>query len=59
MGLINYLRDVKGEIKHVSWPTRHQAIVYTNLVIIVSIVIAIYLGFFDWLFTELLDIFVV
>jgi len=59
MRLINYLKDVKGEIKHVSWPTRHQALIYTYLVVIVSIAIAIYLGFFDWLFTKLLDIFVV
>lgn len=59
MGLISYLRDTKGELKHVSWPTRQQAIVYTTLVIVVSIAVAIYLGFFDWLFTELLNIFVI
>jgi preprotein translocase subunit SecE len=50
--LINYIRDTKGEMKHVSWPTRHQTVVYTALVIVLSIILAVYLGLFDFLFTE-------
>ena len=50
--LFNYLRETKGEMKHVNWPTKHQTIAYTSLVIIISIAVAIYLGFFDFLFTE-------
>lgn len=50
--LINYIRDTKGEMKHVSWPTRHQTVVYTALVIVLSLVLAAYLGLFDFLFTE-------
>lgn len=59
MGLIQYLRDTKGEMKHVSWPTRKQAGIYTALVIVVSIGISLYLGLFDWIFSKLIDLFIV
>jgi len=49
--MFKFLGEVKGEMKHVSWPTKNQAWGYTVLVIIISIFIAIYLGFFDWLLT--------
>jgi len=51
----NYLRDTKAEMKHVSWPTQTQAIVYTILVIVISGITAAFLGAFDYLFTNLLD----
>jgi preprotein translocase SecE subunit len=38
-------------MKHVSWPTRKQTFMFTVLVIFISIIIAIYLGFFDYLFS--------
>ncbi len=50
--LFNYLRDTKGEMKHVNWPTRSQTIAYTILVIVISVAVAFYLGLFDFLFTE-------
>lgn len=50
--LFNYLREIKGEMKHVNWPTKQQTIAYTSLVVIISIVVSIYLGFFDFLFVE-------
>lgn len=57
MGIINYIRDTKGELKHVSWPTRKQTIQYTGLVLIISLIITVYLGFFDWLFTKIISTF--
>jgi len=56
--LIQYLKDTKGELKHVSWPTQKQTIIYTILVIVISILISLYLGFFDFVFTGLLDAFI-
>ena len=50
--LFNYLRETKGEMKHVNWPTKTQTIAYTILVIVLSLALAIYLGVFDFLFTE-------
>jgi len=59
MKLIQYIKDVKGELKHVSWPTRHQSAYFTAIVIGISIITAYYLGFFDFVFAKLLDIFVI
>lgn len=58
MRLINYIKDVRAELKHVSWPTRRQALAFTALVIAISIVVSYFLGFFDFIFTKILDIFV-
>ncbi|MDP3763762.1 MAG: preprotein translocase subunit SecE [bacterium] len=55
---INYLKDTRGELKHVSWPTRQQSIVFTIVVIIVSILSAVFLGFFDFIFSLILQKFV-
>lgn len=51
MGLVQYLQDTRAELNHVAWPTRVQTVVFTILVIIVSILMSLYLGFFDYLFT--------
>lgn len=53
---INYIRATKAEMKHVSWPTREQAIVYTILVIILSAAVAVFVGAFDFLFGEAINL---
>lgn len=55
---IDYLKDTKAELKHVSWPTRRQATVATILVILISIFVAAFTGVFDALFTAGLDWFI-
>ena len=52
MSLIDYLKETRGEMKQVSWPTRRTAIAFTVIVILVSIITAFYLGFFDFVFTS-------
>ena len=52
MSLIQYLKDTRGELRHVAWPTRLQTIIYTILVIALSLFVAAYLGFFDYIFTN-------
>ena len=49
--LFQYLRDTRTELEHVSWPTQTQTIVYTIFVALLSVGIALYLGFFDYVFT--------
>jgi len=53
--LTNYLRDTAAEMKHVSWPSRTQAFIYTILVISISVVVALLLSGFDYIFTGLLN----
>lgn len=55
MGIINYLKETKGELKHVSWPTRKQVIAYSALVVLISIFVAAYLGGLDIVFKDLVS----
>lgn len=59
MGVVDYLKDTRGEMKHVSWPTRRQALVFTALVVVLSIVTAALLGVFDTILGYLLDTFII
>ncbi|MDB5266843.1 MAG: Protein translocase complex, SecE/Sec61-gamma subunit [Parcubacteria group bacterium] len=56
---IDYIKDTRGELSHVSWPTRKQAIAFTVIVILVSIFTAFFLGFFDYLFSLIIKKFVI
>ena len=56
---INYLKETRAELEHVTWPTRREAIGFTVVVIVVSIATAIFLGFFDYLFSLILQKFVI
>lgn len=56
---INYLKETRAELEHVTWPTRREAIGFTIVVIVVSIATAIFLGFFDYLFSLILQKFVI
>jgi len=58
MSLIQYIKDTQVELKHVSWPTRNQAIVFTIVVILTSFGVAFFLGLFDYLFKIVLEKFV-
>ncbi len=50
MKLVEYIKDTKGEMKHVTWPTKKQALNYTLLVIGLSGVVALVLALADKLF---------
>lgn len=50
-GFGQYLKDTRSELNHVAWPTQTQTIVYTVMVALVSVIVALYLGLFDYLFT--------
>ncbi len=51
----NYVRDTAAEMKRVSWPTQQQALIYSALVIGVSVLVAVILSAFDYAFTWLLE----
>jgi len=54
--LITYFKETRAELKHVAWPTRKQAVTYTLVVIVISLITAAYLGFFDYVFSSLLKL---
>ncbi len=51
MKIFDYLSETRGELRHVSWPTRQQLLAYTILVVTLSALTAGLLGGFDYLFT--------
>lgn len=51
MKLVEYMKDTRGELKHVNWPTRSQALNYTLVVIGVSVVTALVLALADRIFS--------
>jgi len=54
--LTDYIRDTKSEMKHVSWPTKNQTINFTVVVIGVSVLVAVLLGIFDYLYQTILSL---
>ena len=48
-----FIRETRGELKKVSWPTKQEAWRLTVVVTVVTVFMAAFLGFFDWLFTRL------
>ncbi len=52
---IQYLKDTRGELKHVSWPTQKQTTIFTILVIVLSLIVALYLGVLDYILTGVLN----
>ena len=49
--LSQYFTDTREEMKHVSWPTRRQTLIFMTLVIVISVVVSAYLGLFDYIFS--------
>jgi preprotein translocase subunit SecE len=45
--LVKFLREVKVELKKVSWPSRAEISGSTGVVIVTVIIVAIYLGIVD------------
>jgi preprotein translocase subunit SecE len=55
MSFIQYLKDTRSELRHVAWPTQTQTIVFTVLVVALSIFVSLYLGLFDYIFTGIIQ----
>ena len=57
MQLMQYLSSVKAELSRVTWPTRQESYQLTLVIIIFSLVVGLYVGGLDLLFTNLLGFF--
>ncbi|MBE3574770.1 MAG: preprotein translocase subunit SecE [Firmicutes bacterium] len=51
-----FLREVRAEMRKVTWPTRKELQTYTVVVLITTIAAAIYLGAIDFLVQWILHI---
>ncbi|HUV88786.1 MAG TPA: preprotein translocase subunit SecE [Anaerolineae bacterium] len=48
--VVRYLRDTRGELRKVHWPTRQEAWSLTKVVLVVTVSMALFLGLLDYLF---------
>ena len=51
MKITEYFKETKFELKHVIWPSRSQTLYYTLIVVVLSVLVAYYLGVFDFIFS--------
>lgn len=56
--ITTFLKEVRLEVKKVNWPTRQETIKYTLIVIVASFLVAAFLGAMDFVFTYLLNKFI-
>ena len=43
-----FLREVKVELKKVSWPAKKETVASTSVVLIIVVIVSFYLGFVDF-----------
>jgi preprotein translocase subunit SecE len=56
--IFQFLSETKSELKKVKWPTKRETLQYTLIVIIISLVVAVYLGSLDYIFSYFLRKFI-
>jgi preprotein translocase subunit SecE len=47
---VKYIQDSRAELRKVTWPTREQAKNLTLIIVAVTVAMAIFLGFLDYIF---------
>ncbi len=53
--ILTFLREAKVELSRVNWPSQQEVIRYTTLVVIISLLVAIFLGSLDFVFSFLVE----
>ena len=53
--LVQFLKEVRVELAKVSWPTRNQTVLYTLVVIGISLFLAAFLGLMDFGYKFIID----
>ncbi|NCN03839.1 MAG: preprotein translocase subunit SecE [Candidatus Pacebacteria bacterium] len=51
---VSYIKEVGNELKKVTWPTKKQTIDMTMIVVIISLVVAIYLTGVDFFLNKVI-----
>jgi len=57
-GPVQFTREVRSELRKVSWPNRTEVINYSIVVLITVIILTLFIGSIDWVFsTFVLELF--
>ncbi len=54
-----FFAESRQELRHVNWPTRKEAVRLTLIVIGLSVVLAVFLGGFDYLFSYIMKTYII
>lgn len=52
---LTYLKESKGELDKVVWPTKQETLRLTILVLVVSVIVGAYIAGLDAVFTKLVE----
>ena len=52
-GVVDFVRGVRGELRRVTWPNREQLQQSTAVVLIIVLVLAVWVAFWDFIFQSL------
>jgi preprotein translocase subunit SecE len=53
--ITQFLREVRVELSKVSWPTRNQTVLYSLVVVGISLFMAVFLGLMDFGYKFIID----
>lgn len=53
---LKFLIETKEELQKVTWPGRQEVIKLTLIVLILSLVVGVYIGGIDLMFTKMLEV---
>jgi preprotein translocase subunit SecE len=56
--ILNFIKEVREELKKVNWPTRQETVNYTLIVIGISLAVAAFLGGLDFIFSKIIEQFI-
>lgn len=49
---VAFLKETREELKKVTWPTQQEVVRLTAIVIIVSLLVGLFIGALDFIFTK-------
>ncbi len=52
--VLNFFREVRGEFRRVTWPSRTEVIGLTILVLLIIVILSAYVGLLDFIFQRLI-----
>jgi preprotein translocase subunit SecE len=54
--IVDFIGQTREELQKVTWPTRKEVVRLTMIVILSSVIVGLYLGGVDYIFTRLLGL---
>lgn len=55
---VKFLKEVRTELKRVIWPSKQDVIKMTTIIVVVSLIVGLFIGVLDFIFTKLMQIIV-